>query len=66
MNGDCGDCTHSAAYHDGDGGRICRAWAPNDEATTDVCPCKGWVEPKSVPLPVAAPSVDADDFGWVG
>lgn len=41
----CASCKHSPAYHDGDGGRPCRAWAPDDAATTDVCPCTGWKDP---------------------
>ncbi len=67
MTGDCASCGHSAAYHDGDGGRVCRAWAPNDAATTDACPCKGWEQSKPKQLSILEqPAVDVDDFDWVG
>lgn len=49
----CGGCNHSPAYHDGDGGRPCRAWNP-DEADT-FCACPGWSAPKPPPAPEAAP-----------
>lgn len=59
MSGDreeCGACSHSPAYHDGDGGRPCRAFT---DATDDLkCACKGWQ--KSTP-PAPAP-VERDFF----
>jgi hypothetical protein len=39
----CGTCTHSQAYHDGDGGHVCRAWDPDQPDF--FCACKGWTEP---------------------
>ena len=41
---ECGACGHYPVYHHADG-RPCRAWAPDDAATTDVCPCAGWKAP---------------------
>lgn len=46
----CAGCTHSPAYHDGDGGRPCRAWAPDespDQTTDNFCKCKGWQDQAS-------------------
>ena len=54
---ECGGCKHSPAYHDGQGGRPCRAWAPDDSAdqTTDnFCKCPGWKD-KPKPAAPAAP-----------
>ncbi len=44
---ECGTCRHSPAYHDGAGGRPCRAWNP-DEADS-FCACAGWTEPEPPP-----------------
>lgn len=40
---ECGACGHYPAYHDGQGGRPCRAWNPdrNDWA----CACAVWKKP---------------------
>lgn len=42
---ECDNCKHSPAYHDGDGGRPCRAWSPDestDQTTDNFCKCPGW------------------------
>jgi hypothetical protein len=36
----CENCGHGPAYHDGDGGHICRAWT--DETPDFFCACPGW------------------------
>lgn len=39
---ECINCNHYPAYHDGDGGRICRAFVDH---TPDLkCSCNGWGE----------------------
>jgi len=48
----CASCTHSPAYHDGDGGRPCRAWDP--DKPDNKCACKGW---KDKPAPAAPVTV---------
>lgn len=45
---DCAGCGHSRAYHDGQRGRPCRAWAPDDspdQTTDNYCKCPKWQEP---------------------
>ncbi len=59
MSGDCAECSHSAAYHDGNGGRPCHAWNPDED--DNYCACKGWVKPKREPELV---SVDAAGTEW--
>lgn len=44
----CAGCNHAPAYHDGDGGRPCRAWNPDEP--DHFCACKGWT-PKPPPPP---------------
>lgn len=58
VDAQCANCKHSPAYHDGDGGRPCRAWAPDDAATTDVCPCQGWK------AKVVAVAEESKPWGW--
>jgi len=53
---ECGECGHYHAYHDGDGGRPCRAFV---DTTPDLkCACPGWKEPK------AAAPVESKPWGW--
>lgn len=47
---ECGACGHSPAYHDGDGGRPCRAFT--DQADDLTCACKAWQLPKPKPAPI--------------
>ena len=61
MSGDCASCSHSAAYHDGDGGRACRAWNPDED--DNYCACKGWKKPKPVTMPTT-PAPKPDTFDW--
>lgn len=37
---ECSRCKHYPAYHDGDGGRPCRAWNPDNN--DHKCVCVGW------------------------
>jgi len=63
MTGDCADCKHSAAYHDGahgNPGRPCRAWDP--ESPDWFCACKGWKQGKP-PAPTT-PAPAPDTFDW--
>ncbi len=46
---ECGICKHYPAYHDGDGGRCCRAWNPDKPESK--CDCPGW-KSKAPPAPV--------------
>ncbi|MES2155420.1 MAG: hypothetical protein V4510_09830 [bacterium] len=39
----CASCGHSPAYHDGVGGRPCRAWDP--DRTDGMCSCAFWKAP---------------------
>lgn len=59
MTGDCADCKHSAAYHDGahgNPGRPCRAWDP--EASDWMCACNGWKQGAAVVLNPVEPRPD--------
>ena len=57
----CANCDHSPAYHDGDGGRPCRAWDP--DRPDFKCACKGWEKtPAPVPQPAAAP--EPEEMPW--
>ena len=60
MTGDCADCNHSAAYHDGETRRPCRAWNPDED--DNICACKGWKEGKP-PAPTT-PAPAPDTFDW--
>lgn len=53
---ECGVCRHYPAQHDGQRGRPCRAWVPDNDDS--YCACPGWQEPKT-----AAP-VEAKPWGW--
>ena len=55
---ECANCKHYHAYHDGPTVNPCRAWAPDDAATTDVCQCPGWKAEV-----VAAPT-ESKPWGW--
>jgi len=51
---ECGSCKHFPAYHDGQRGRPCRAWAPDDtpdQTTDNYCKCPGWQDPAPKPIP---------------
>lgn len=50
VDAECASCKHSPAYHDGEGGHVCRAWDP--EEPNFFCACKGWkAKPKPAPAP---------------
>ena len=53
---ECANCGHSKAYHDGDGGRPCRAWDPVQPDYK--CACKGWK------AKVIAVAVESKPWGW--
>ncbi len=46
---ECANCKHYPAYHDGDGGRPCRAWDPDVDDSK--CACPGWTAPKPTYIP---------------
>ena len=62
---DCANCNHSRAYHDGDGGRPCRAWAPVDSAdqTTDnYCKCPGWKDKPAAAATTLAVPIKMEEY----
>ncbi len=56
---ECGACNHYPAYHDGDGGRPCRAWNPDQPDAK--CACKGWEAPPPKPEPTTTPAGDYEE-----
>lgn len=56
MTGDCADCNHAPAYHDGEGGRTCRAWNPDE--VHNMCSCTEWKKGTPVVVKPVEPKPD--------